>query len=75
PINKDSGNTSSAKIQGGRKFVRNALYMACMSAIRFNDEIKRFYHNLRSRHKSFKVAITACMHKLIIHLNTLLRCY
>ncbi|MDR0676180.1 MAG: IS110 family transposase, partial [Elusimicrobiota bacterium] len=57
-MNKDSGNTSSAKIQGGRNlcYVRNALYMACMSAISFNVETKRFYHNLCSRHKSFKVA-------------------
>jgi transposase len=60
-------------IRGGRSTVRNALYMAALSAIRFNPVIKQHYIHLRKLGKLKKVAITACMRKLLIVLNTLLK--
>lgn len=62
-----------SKIWGGRMAVRNMLYMAAMSAIRFNLVIRKFYQRLRSQGKKFKVAITACMRKMLVILNTLVR--
>jgi len=47
--------------------------MATLSAIRFDDRIKGFYNNLRIKGKPAKVAITACMHKLIIIINARMR--
>ena len=74
PHNKDSGTVRGQRhISGGRKTVRCALYMATLSAIRFDDRIKGFYNNLRIKGKPAKVAITACMHKLIIIINAKLR--
>ncbi len=49
------------------------LYMAVLSAIRYNPEIKAFYENLIARGKVFKVAITACMRKLITIINAIVR--
>jgi transposase len=60
-------------IWGGRKEVRDVLYMAALSAIRCNPVIKPFYERLRANGKEFKVAITACMRKLLVILNTLIR--
>lgn len=62
-----------SKIWGGRMPVRNMLYMAAMAAIRSNIAIREFYHRLRSNGKIFKVAITACMRKLLITINSLIR--
>ena len=62
-----------SKIWGGRMPVRNMLYMAALSAIRFNPVIRNFYQRLRSHGKVFKVAITACMRKMLVILNTLVR--
>jgi transposase len=62
-----------SKIWGGRMPVRNMLYMAALSAIRFNPVIKTFYERLESHGKKFKVAITACMRKMLVILNTLVR--
>jgi transposase len=62
-----------SKIWGGRMPVRNMLYMAALSASRFNPAIREFYQRLRSNGKKFKVAITACMRKLLVILNTLVR--
>ena len=74
PFNKDSGKTSGSRIIfGGRARVRTALYMATISAIRCNPVIKNFYERLRAKGKKAKVAIVACMHKLIIILNTMLK--
>ena len=60
---------------GGRKMVRNALYMAALTATRFEPKIKVFYERLMNRGKPFKVAINACMHKLLRILNARMRDY
>ncbi len=62
-----------SRIWGGRMEVRNMLYMAALSAIRFNPVISQFYQRLESQGKKFKVAITACMRKMLVILNTLVR--
>jgi transposase len=62
-----------ARIQGGRYSVRAALYMSTMSAIRYNPVISAFYQQLINRGKLPKVAITACMRKLLTILNAILR--
>jgi len=62
-----------SKIWGGRMPVRNMLYMAALSAIRWNEVISKFYQRLQSQGKKFKVAITACMRKILVILNTLVR--
>ena len=62
-----------SRIWGGRMEVRNMLYMAALSAIRFNPVIRKFYQRLASKGKKFKVAITACMRKMLVILNTLVR--
>jgi transposase len=61
------------KIWGGRKEVRSMLYMAALAALRFNPVIRDFYQRLISNGKAFKVAITACMRKILVILNTLVR--
>lgn len=74
PMNQDSGKYKGERhIQGGRIYVRCALYMACLSAIRFNPVIKAYYRRLRESGKKPKVAIVACMRKLLIILNTLVK--
>jgi transposase len=62
-----------SRIWGGRMAVRNMLYMAALSAIRSNQIIRKFYQRLLSQGKKFKVAITACMRKILVILNTLVR--
>lgn len=62
-----------SKIWGGRAEVRSMLYMAAITAIRWNPIIRTFYQRLRSQGKRFKVAITACMRKMLVILNTLIR--
>lgn len=74
PMNQDSGTLRGKRtIRGGRPAVRSVLYMACLSAIRYNPVIAAFYQRLRAAGKPFKVAITACMRKLITILNAMLR--
>jgi transposase len=74
PFTQESGkHKGEARIQGGRSGVRPPLYMASLSAIRFNPAIHAFYQHLISRGKLPKVAITACMRKLLIMLNAMLR--
>lgn len=74
PINRDSGTWSGQRYTfGGRVQVRNILYMATLSATRWNDHIKAFYQRLLKRGKRKKVALVACMRKLLIHLNSLSR--
>lgn len=74
PFTQESGkHKGKARIQGGRSGVRPPLYMAGLSAIRFNPVIHAFYQHLISRGKLPKVAITACMRKLLIMLNAMLR--
>lgn len=74
PFNNDSGQHRGKKsIRGGRFTVRNALYMATLSATRFNPVIKPFYESLVARGQPFKCAMVACMRKLLHHLNAELR--
>ncbi len=74
PFNCDSGKLKGKRrVWGGREQVRYALYMAALSATRFNPVIRAFYHRLRQAGKPFKVAITACMHKLLIILNAIMK--
>lgn len=74
PINKDSGShRGRRRIFGGRASVRSVLYMATLSATQHNPVIKTFYESLRQRGKEFKVAMTACMRKLLVTLNAIIR--
>ena len=74
PLNNDSGKSRGKRsIWGGRKLVRSALYMATVSAVRFNPVIKAFYVRLLAAGKSKKVALTACSHKLLRILNAMAR--
>lgn len=74
PLNCDSGpHRGTRHIFGGRSQVRNLLYMATLTAIRHNPVIKQFFLRLQAKHKLFKVAITACMRKLLTILNVMLR--
>lgn len=73
PLNRDSGQRSGPRtIWGGRGAVRTALYMASLSAIR-HAAFKPFYQQLRQRGKPAKVALVACMRKLVTIANALLR--
>jgi transposase len=72
PYDRDSGTQRGRRsIKGGRAEVRSALYMAALSAIRFNPHFRDFHQRLLKASKPFKVAITAVMRKLIIYLNAL----
>jgi transposase len=74
PFNKDSGSKrGKRRIFGGRASVRRTLYMAALVATRYNPVIRRFYERLIGRGKETKVALTACMRKLLIILNAMLR--
>ena len=74
PVNKDSGNQKGRrKIYGGRADVRSVLYMAALAAKRFNPVLARFYDRLVKSGKEKKVALTACMRKLIVILNSMMR--
>lgn len=61
------------KIRGGRTQIRNVLYMAALTATRYNPEIKAFYQRLLARGKEKKVALIASMRKLITILNSMVR--
>jgi transposase len=72
PLNRDSGAMRGTRaIWGGRVQVRNALYMATCSAIRWNPVLKPYYLKLRAEGKPPKVAIVACMRKLLSILNAI----
>lgn len=74
PLNRDSGTMRGKRtVHGGRASVRGALYMPTLVATRYNPVIKAFYQHLVSLGKPKKVALTACMHKLLIILNAMLR--
>jgi len=74
PLNCDSGQQRGRRhIFGGRANVRRLLYMAALTASRCNPVIKGFYERLRARQKPFKVAITACMRKLLTIINFMVR--
>jgi transposase len=74
PLNRDSGRFKGRRmIWGGRAQVRAVLYMSTLSAIRFNPIIRQFYQRLKEAGKCFKVAMVACMRKLLIILNAMVR--
>ncbi len=74
PMNRDSGSLrGKRKVQGGRATVRTILYMATLSATQCNPVIKSFYKKLVAQGKHKKVAIVACMRKLITILNAMVR--
>lgn len=74
PYTRQSGQwTGKASIRGGRAPVRKALYMAALTAIRHPSPLQTFYQRLRAAGKPAKVALTAAMRKLLIHLNALLK--
>jgi transposase len=74
PLNRDSGKLRGRRaIFGGRSTVRAALYMAAFNAMRCNPQIRTFYLRLRQAGKCYRVAITACMRKLLTILNALVR--
>lgn len=74
PLNRDSGQFRGQRtIGGGRAAVRRALYMAALVATRYNPLIKAFYARLLAAGKKKKVALVACMHKLLTILNAMLR--
>lgn len=72
PINYDTGTSKeSARIKGGRFYLRRALYMSAVAGIRFNEVLAPFYQRLRANGKPGRVAIVAAMRKLVVHLNSL----
>jgi transposase len=74
PMNHDSGQMrGKRRITGGRSQVRAVLYMAALVATTCNSVIKQFYNRLLERGKLKKVALTACMHKLLIILNAMVK--
>lgn len=74
PLNRDSGLSRGKRITwGGRRRVRAALYMAALAATRFNPVIRSFYQRLLIAGKAKKVALTACMRKLLTILNAMLK--
>ncbi len=74
PLNRDSGSLhGKRRVWGGRATVRTALYMATLSATRFNPVIRTFYQRLLQAGKPKKVALTACMRKFLTILNAMVK--
>ncbi len=74
PFNRDSGNVrGKRRIRGGRAPVRTVLYMAMLCAIQHNPVMRHFYQHLVAQGKHKKVALTACMRKMITILNAMVR--
>lgn len=74
PMNNDTGQRSGKRrTMGGRSYVRRVLYMATLTATRFNPQIKSFYQRLLAKGKEKKVALVAAMRKLLTVLNTLIK--
>lgn len=74
PFNRDSGKHQGERIiWGGRAQVRRVLYMAAVCAMRCNPVIRAFYLRLRAQGKPAKVALTACMRKLLVIMNAMLK--
>ena len=74
PLNRDSGTLRGRRtVWGGRSQVRAALYMAALVATRFNPVIRAFYQRLQAAGKPNKLALTACMRKLLTILNAMMR--
>ncbi|WP_029655541.1 IS110 family transposase [Marinobacter daepoensis] len=74
PINRDSGKLNGKRrIRGGRHRVRTVMFMAMLSSIQCNPVFKRFYERLKAQGKIPKVALIACMRKMIVMLNTMIK--
>lgn len=74
PVNKDSGRKhGKRRVFGGRAVVRSVLYMAALSASKFNPKIRVFYERLLGTGKEKKLALTACMRKLLVIMNAMVR--
>ena len=74
PFNRDSGTLrGKRRIRGGRAHSRTALFLSAMVATRYNPDIKRFYERLLQAGKHKKVALTACIRKIVTALNAMLR--
>jgi transposase len=74
PLARDSGTYRGTRTTwGGRAQVRAVLYMSALAATRFNPVIRAFYQRLRAKGKPHKVALVACMRKLLIILNAMVR--
>lgn len=74
PLNRDSGRARGRRmVAGGRAEVRAVLYMATQAAVRWNPVLRAFFQRLIAAGKLYKVAVTACMHKLLTILNALLK--
>jgi transposase len=74
PYNRDSGSLrGKRRIRGGRHSVRTILFMATLTSVQHNPVIKRFYQRLVSLGKHKKVALTACIRKMVIMLNAMVR--
>jgi transposase len=74
PFNKDSGpKRGKRRIFGGRSGIRRTLFMAALSASKHNPVIRAFYESLLKRGKEKKVALTACMRKLLVIINAMVR--
>jgi len=74
PLNRDSGRMRGRRrTGGGRRPVRSALSMACLSGVTYNPVLKAFRARLLAAHKPPKVVMVACMHKLLTRLNAMLR--
>jgi len=74
PFNRDSGMSRGKRmIRGGRAPVRNVLYMAALVASKYNPSIKRFYERLCAAGKAKKLALVACMRKLLTVLNAMVK--
>jgi transposase len=74
PFNRDRGTLRGSRtIWGGRAPVRATLYMSTLVAVRYNPVLKAFYNRLRAAGKPAKVALTACMRKLLTILNAMIK--
>jgi len=74
PLNRDSGTLRGRRtVWGGRAHVRAVLYMSTLVAVRYNPVLQAFYLRLREAGKAPKVALTACMRKLLTILNAMLK--
>ena len=74
PFNRDSGHMKGRRsVWGGRASIRAALYMATLASTRYNPVIKEFYQRLVARGKAKKVALVACMRRLLTIMNAIIK--
>lgn len=73
-MNRESGSyNGKRRIPGGRHRIRTVMFMAMLSSIQCNPVFKRYYERLKATGKLPKVALIACMRKLIVILNTMIK--